>query len=167
MPTDPVHAELVEIGGCVTYVRDLPFDEVVTRLGGHPDTFTPEPQWDYSTGSEAHVGIAKVGDWTVIVEWSTLLGISGSVMRRLSAGTRLVSHYCLDIKALDYFYWLDDGELRFCFIAQEGYMKPVPAELAAFMEDLETRYPNADPHKAPMWLLTEHLTGIKPWGRWA
>ncbi|GAA2881475.1 DUF6461 domain-containing protein [Nonomuraea rubra] len=91
-----------------------------------------------------------------------MLGITTDIVTRLSAGTRLVSHYCLDIKALDYFYWLEDGELRFCFIAQEGYMEPVPAELVETMNEIYARYPPlVDPHRGPMFLLAEHLTGIK------
>ncbi|GAA3443316.1 hypothetical protein Pve01_27950 [Planomonospora venezuelensis] len=42
----------------------------------------------------------------------------------LSAGTRVVAHSLLEIKALDYFFWIEDGELRFCFVAQDGYPAP-------------------------------------------
>ncbi|PRX53560.1 hypothetical protein B0I32_127149 [Nonomuraea fuscirosea] len=41
-------------------------------------------------------------------------------------------------------------------------MQPVPDELVPMMRDLDTRYPDsADPHEGPMFLLAEHLTGIK------
>ncbi|GAA1638101.1 hypothetical protein GCM10009733_039040 [Nonomuraea maheshkhaliensis] len=166
MTPDDDYEVLAETGGCITYVRGLTPEQVILKLGGHPETFTSASFHDlYDTAPGppgARLGITSIGDWTVIVEMNSELGLTGSVITRLSAGTRLVSHHCLDIKALDYFYWLEDGELRFCFIAQEGYMKPVPDELVPLMREIDTHYPDfTNPHDGPMFLLAEHLTGIK------
>jgi hypothetical protein len=115
------------------------------------------------SSSGARLGITAVGDRVMIVEMvGTVFGITTDIVTRLSAGARLVSHHCLDIKALDYFYWRGDGELRFCFIPQEGCMEPVPAELVETMDDIDARYPPlVDPHRGSMFFLAEHLTGIK------
>nr|WP_260407596.1 DUF6461 domain-containing protein [Planomonospora venezuelensis] len=51
-------------------------------------------------------------------------GIAEEIIMPLSAGTRVVAHSLLEIKALDYFFWIEDGELRFCFVAQDGYPAP-------------------------------------------
>ncbi|MEV4077102.1 DUF6461 domain-containing protein [Nonomuraea fuscirosea] len=166
MTPDNDYESLAETGGCITYVRGLTPEQVILELGGRPEDFTSASFHDlYDTvpgSSGASLGITSIGNWTVIVEMHTVLGLTSSVITRLSAGTRLVSHYCLDVKALDYFYWLEDGDLRFCFIAQEGYMQPVPDDLVPMMRDLDTRYPDStDPHEGPMFLLAEHLTGVK------
>ncbi|MGW3346469.1 DUF6461 domain-containing protein [Nonomuraea rubra] len=168
-PFDKNHAELAEMGGCITYVRGLTPEQVMIRLGGHPEDFIPMTFYDLcgpdpcADGPGVRLGITVVGDWVMIVEMAgSVVGITGDVIRRLSAGTRLVSHYCLDIKAIDYFYWLEDGKLRFCFIAQDGYMQPVPDELVETMHDIYARYQRlVDVRMGPIFLLTEHLTGIK------
>ncbi|UBU12699.1 DUF6461 domain-containing protein [Nonomuraea gerenzanensis] len=163
-PIDKDHADLAEIGGCITYVRGLTPEEVAIRLGGRLEDFKPATfhQLFGSSSSGALVGITAVGDWVMIVEMGTTLGITTDIVTRLSAGTRLVSHYCLEIKGLDYFYWLEDGRLRFCFIAQDGYMDPVPDELVETMHDIYARYqPLVDVRMGPIFLLAEHLTGIK------
>ncbi|GAA2209699.1 hypothetical protein GCM10009850_051580 [Nonomuraea monospora] len=161
---DKNHAELAEIGGCITYVRGLTPEEVAIRLGVRLEDFEPATFTQlFGSSSGALVGITVVGDWVLIVEMAgTVLGLTTDIVTRLSAGTRLVSHYCLDIKALDYFYWLEDGQLRFCFVAQEGYMEPVPEELVETMNEIDARYPpHVDIHRGPMFLLAERLTGIK------
>ncbi|MGR6914162.1 DUF6461 domain-containing protein [[Actinomadura] parvosata] len=155
------YTELAEIGGCITYVRGLTPEEVAIRLEDfEPATFT---QLCGSNSSGALLGITVVGDWVMIVEMAgTVLGITADVITRLSAGTRLVSHCCLEIQALDYFYWFEDGQLRICLIAQEGYMDPVPEELVEPLSEFHSRYhPSIDIHSGPMFLLAEHLTGIK------
>ncbi|TYB58906.1 hypothetical protein FXF51_35865 [Nonomuraea sp. PA05] len=164
-PFDKDHAELAEMGGCITYVRGLTPEKVAIRLGGRLENFTPATFYELYGGSRsgARLGITVVGDWVMIVEMAgTKLGITSDIVTRLSAGTRFVSHYCLAVKALDYFYWLEDGELRFCFVAQDGCMEPVPEEFAEIMNEIEARYPPlVHLHMGPMFLMAERLTGIK------
>ncbi|WP_214111349.1 DUF6461 domain-containing protein [Acrocarpospora catenulata] len=153
-------------GWCFTYVRGLMPEQVVIRRGGHPEDFTPMTYGELvdaacsgSTGPGAFLGVTTIGDWAFVIE-PDRHGIAEEVIMPLSAGTRLVSHYLMTIKALDYFYWIEDGELRFCFIAQDGYME-VPDEL---METMERIYPVHHPLPelldGPAFLLAEHLTGI-------
>ncbi|WP_449062272.1 DUF6461 domain-containing protein [Planomonospora algeriensis] len=114
-----------------------------------------------ATDSGVSLGVLTVGDWVFTIEPGRN-GLAEEVIMPMSAGTRVVAHSHLDIKALDYFYWIEDGEIRFCFIAQEGYLEQVPDELTETMNLIDSAYPPlTDPHEGPMFLLAEHLTGIK------
>ncbi|MFG2071201.1 DUF6461 domain-containing protein [Nonomuraea maritima] len=151
-------------GSTFTYVHGLTPEQVVTRLGGRPEDFTPETLDALGNadgrGPGAFLGVTTIGDWAFVVEpyWHT---IAEEMIMPLSAGTRLVSHHSLGIKGLDHFFWVDDRQLRFCFIAQEGYAEEVPDELVETMDQIDSLYPPlADPSDGPMFLLTEHLTGI-------
>ncbi|MET9342683.1 DUF6461 domain-containing protein [Nonomuraea sp. NPDC003804] len=152
---------------CFTYVRGLTPEQVVIRRGGRPEGFTPmtydelgDAAFSNFSGPGAFIGVTTIGDWAFVIEpdWN---GIAEGVIMPLSAGTRLVSHYLMTIKALDYFYWIEDGELRFCFVAQEGYMEKVPDELVETMgqiDSVHSSFPNL--HDGPAFLLAERLTGI-------
>ncbi|MFG3441525.1 DUF6461 domain-containing protein [Nonomuraea sp. NPDC047897] len=149
---------------CFTYVRGLRPEQVVIRRGGRPEDFTSMTYDQMSdaacSGPGAFIGVATIGDWAFVIEpdWN---GIAEEVIMPLSAGTRLVSHYLMTIKALDYFYWIEDGELRFCFIAQEGYLGEVPDELVESMERIDSvSSPFFDLHDGPAFILAERLTGI-------
>ncbi|MEU8207425.1 DUF6461 domain-containing protein [Streptosporangium sp. NPDC049046] len=165
MITNPAgYTWLVEAmdGACLTYIHGLTPEEVMARRGGRPEDFTPMSFWDLGGAVEsgAFLGVTTIGDWVLTVE-PGLNGIAEEVIMPLSTGTRVVSHYFLSIKDLDHFYWIEDGELRFCFIAQEGYSQEVPEVLVETMERIDSIYPSfPDPHKGPMFLLAERLTGI-------
>ncbi|MGC5014992.1 DUF6461 domain-containing protein [Streptosporangium sp. DT93] len=149
-------------GACLTYVHGLTPEEVIARRGGRPESFTPTSFWDMGGTVESGepLGVTTIGDWVLTIE-SGGSGIAEEVIMPLSAGTRVVSHYFLSIKDLDHFYWIEDGELRFCFIAQEGYSEEVPDELVETMERIDALYPPLPtPHRGPMFLLAERLTGI-------
>ncbi|GAB2466792.1 hypothetical protein GCM10027187_38770 [Streptosporangium sandarakinum] len=152
---------------CFTYVRGLTPEQVVIRRGGRPEDFTPmtydelgDAAFSGSSGPGAFIGVTTIGDWAFVIEpdWN---GIAEGVIMPLSAGTRLVSHYLMTIKALDYFYWIEDGELRFCFVAQEGYMEEVPDELVETMGRIDSVHSSfSNLHDGPAFLLAERLTGI-------
>jgi hypothetical protein len=80
----------------------------------------------------------------------------------LSAGTRLVSLYRLDIKGLEEFRWVEDGDIRFAFWAQEGYSE-VPDELVETMKQIDHDYgeDKYELYRGPGLVLIERLTGIK------
>ncbi|MET8989152.1 DUF6461 domain-containing protein [Nonomuraea wenchangensis] len=124
---------------CFTYVRGLTPEEVVTRLGVRVEDCS-RVTLDGLIRRQTF-GAVAVGDWVLLVEACSGLGITEEIIMPLSAGTRLVSHFYLDVDDMDYFYWIDDGKIRFEFAHQEGY-------------------PIADPHTGPAFLLAEHLTGI-------
>ncbi|GAA2795331.1 hypothetical protein GCM10020219_078220 [Nonomuraea dietziae] len=125
-------------------------------------------------------GAIAVGDWVLLVEACSGLGVTEEIIMPLSAGTRLVSHFYLDVDDMDYFYWIDDGKIRFEFAHDEGYShriedgkiqfmfrphesysEEMPDELAEILERIDSPiYSIAAPHKGPAFLLAERLTGI-------
>ncbi|MEU1729395.1 DUF6461 domain-containing protein [Nonomuraea sp. NPDC005692] len=154
-------------GTCYVYVQGITPSDVIARLGARAEKFTSMTQSDvfntsFASPSTSHRFIAAtaIGDWTLLVDPGGSLGMAEEVIMPLSAGTRLVSHFFLSIKAIDYFFWIENSELRFCFIAQEGYAPDVPDELADTMAVVDSVYPDADPHEGPMFILAEELTGI-------
>ena len=146
-----------------TYIRGFTPEQLITRLGGRPEAFTPGdvhgPEGAFPSGHGMTIGVTAIGDWAFVVGdgW---FGNSEEIIMPLSVGTRLVSQSLLGIKGLDDFFWIEDGEIRFFFIAQEGYPEVTPPELVEIMNDIESRYPGAYPNEGPAFLLVEHLTGI-------
>ncbi|MET8045978.1 MULTISPECIES: DUF6461 domain-containing protein [unclassified Streptosporangium] len=171
---------------CFTYVRGLTPEELVTRLGVRVEdcsrmTLDELTKTAYSgyDGKNLFFGAVAVGDWVLIVEALGGLGITEEITMPLSAGTRLVSHFFLEVKLIDHFYWIEDGKIRFEFAHQEGYShwiedgriqlefpyeegysEEMPDELAETMERIDSVYPGADPYEGPAFLLAERLTGI-------
>lgn len=145
------------------YVRATP-EQVVARLGGRWEDFTPGPfpdDPDHYPGPGEALGVTAIGDWTFVFDpdW---LGTCEDVITRLSQGTRLVSQAALGIKCMDYFYWYEDGEIRFCFEADDGYVMETPAELAHTMAEIDRLYPSLPQlYDGPAFLLVERLTGIR------
>ncbi|MET9336358.1 DUF6461 domain-containing protein [Nonomuraea sp. NPDC003804] len=143
------------------YVRATP-EQVVARLGGRWEDFTSGPFPDnadhYSRGP---LGVTSVGDWTFVFDpdW---LGTDEDVITRLSEGTRLISQAALGIKCMDYFYWCEDGEIRFAWGGDEGYLTEIPDELVDTMTEIDRLFPSSPRlYEGPAFLLVEHLTGIR------
>ncbi|MFF4416552.1 DUF6461 domain-containing protein [Streptosporangium sp. NPDC001559] len=163
---------------CFTYVRGLTPEELMTRLGARVENCS-HTTLDELIRWQAF-GAASVGDWVLLAEANSGLGVTEEIIMPLSAGTRLVSHFYLEIEGMDYFHWIDDGEIRFEFLhqegyshwikdgkvqlefpPQEGYSEEMPDELAEVMERIDSAvYPVVDPHAGPAFLLAERLTGI-------
>ncbi|MFC7647430.1 DUF6461 domain-containing protein [Streptosporangium lutulentum] len=180
---------LPDLGGayCFTYVRGLTPEKLVTRLGvrvedcSHMtlDELTSTAYSGYD-GESMFFGVTAVGDWVLIVEVLGGLGVTEEIIVPLSAGTRLVSQYYLDIKDMDYFHWLEDGKTRFDYLNQDGYShwikngkiqrefphqdgysEEMPDELAETMKRIDSVYPpHTYPNEGLAFLLTERLTGI-------
>ncbi|MDF2704581.1 DUF6461 domain-containing protein [Nonomuraea muscovyensis] len=150
---------------CFTYVRGLAPEQLVVRLGGQPEDFTPMTLEEVietrhrSSYDIAFLGATTIGGWVFIVEPNGGLGVDERIITSLSAGTRLVSHF-RDVEGVEYFYWSEDGEIRFCFIADEGYSEEVPDEVVDAMQRIDADYRHLYPSDGPAFLLTEYLTGI-------
>ncbi|MFJ4933278.1 DUF6461 domain-containing protein [Streptomyces pseudovenezuelae] len=74
--------------------------------------------------------------WALMVEFNGYLGVTDALMRPLSPGRRVVSHF-LDVNAVDGFRWYEDGDLRLGFqplFADERYASR-PDELLAEMRE--------------------------------
>jgi hypothetical protein len=141
------------------YIRATP-EQVVARLGGRWEDFTPGPFPDDPGHGEA-LGVTSIGDWTFVFDpdW---LGTCEDVITKLSEGTRLVSQAALVIKGLDYFYWCEDGEIRFAWGADVEHPTETPDELTAAMTEIDRLYPSSPSlYEGPAFLLVEHLTGIR------
>ncbi|GAA4928555.1 hypothetical protein HD597_004436 [Nonomuraea thailandensis] len=150
---------------CFTYVRGLAPEQLVARLGGRPEGFTPMTleqliEAAYRQGyDKAFPGVTAIGDWAFVVEPNGGLGADERIITSLSAGTRLVSHF-RDVEGVEFFYWSEDGEIRFWFLADEGYAEEVPDEIAPAMRRFGAGYRDLCPSDGPAFLLAEHLTGI-------
>ncbi|WP_030453932.1 DUF6461 domain-containing protein [Herbidospora cretacea] len=162
---------------CLTYVRGLTPDRLLTRLGARPGR--SELTLDELIRRQA-LGAVAMGEWALLVESYGGLGSTEEVILPLSAGTRLVSHFYLDVDDMDHFHWIDDGRIRFQFVHDEGYSHGLvdgslrflfrphetyseepPDEIADLLEQLHSPvHPVPAPHRGPAFLLAERLTGI-------
>ncbi|MFC4010562.1 DUF6461 domain-containing protein [Nonomuraea purpurea] len=163
---------------CFTYVRGLTPEELVTRLSVRVEDCSRMTLDELIRGQT--FGAVAVGDWVLLVEPNGGLGVTEEIMVPLSAGTRLVSQFYLEVKGMDYFHWLDDGKIRFEYLYQEGYShwiedgkirrkfphqegysEEMPDELAETMGRIDSVYPPlADLYEGPAFLLAERLTEI-------
>ncbi|WP_433213476.1 DUF6461 domain-containing protein [Microtetraspora malaysiensis] len=158
--TDSVLAEAYSF----IFVRGVTPEQLIARMGGRAEDFSWTTLdasfaagYDYST---EFVAVTAVGDWAFVAQSNSWLGADDEFIVPLSAGTRLVSLYRLDIKGLEEFRWVEDGEIRFGFWAQEGYSEEVPGELVETMKQIEQDYGTHELYQGPGLMLIEHLTGI-------
>ncbi|MFE3455392.1 DUF6461 domain-containing protein [Nonomuraea sp. NPDC059194] len=151
------------------FVHGLTPEQLVARMGGRAEDFS----WmtlDESINASAHydyqtefVAVTTVGDWAFVAQYNSWLGANDEFLVPLSAGTRLASLYRLDIKGLEDFRWVEDGETRFAFWAQEGYSEEIPDELVETMKQIDHDYgeDKYELYRGPGLVLIERLTGIK------
>ncbi|WP_245657148.1 DUF6461 domain-containing protein [Herbidospora mongoliensis] len=146
------------------FVRGLTPEQLVARMGGRVEDFTwmtldesidAGARHDYKT---EFVAVTSVGGWAFVAQYNSWLGANDEFTVPLSAGTGLVSLYRLDIKDLEDFRWIEDGEIRFAFRAQDGYSEEVPAELAETMEGIGEE---EDLYRGPGLILIERITGVR------
>jgi hypothetical protein len=161
---------------CLTMVRDLSPEEILARMGAKPEeTITGLPQlvepsyeaWDDYDGDQMLVGVASLDGWAVAVEINGYIGVTPSVAKPLSTGTRLVSHF-RNINAVDHFFWIEDGDIRVTFEplfpAQRLGSRPdaLVEEMQAagfdLSDDEDRDYTH---HTAAAFALAEHLTGVR------
>ncbi|MFI2201225.1 DUF6461 domain-containing protein [Streptomyces sp. NPDC020192] len=108
---------------CVTLVKDMPPGRWLQELGAEPDERVTgvealsEPSydaWDEYEDEKLLVGVAAVGDWTLMVEYNGYVGTRDEVIRPLSRGRTVVSHF-RNVNAVDRFSWWQDGDQRLHF----------------------------------------------------
>jgi hypothetical protein len=150
------------------FVRGLTPEQLVTRMGGQVGDFSwmsldesieAGHRYDYKT---PFVAVTAVGDWALVEEFNSWFSAHDDFLVPLSQGTRLVSSFHLGIKALEEFRWVEDGEIRFSFWAQDGFSE-IPDELVETIErlDRDDREHQWGLHRGPGFVLIERLTGIK------
>ncbi|MFF3438459.1 DUF6461 domain-containing protein [Streptosporangium sp. NPDC002721] len=147
------------------FVRGLTPEQLVARTGDRAEdlswtTLDAGARHDHEPGSG---GVTTVGDWAFTTHYYSWFGADDEFLVPLSAGTRLVSLSRLDIKGLEDFRWVEDGEIRFGFWAQEGYSEEVPDELAETMRQIDHDYgeDKYELYRGPGLVLIERLTGIR------
>ncbi|MFF7563535.1 DUF6461 domain-containing protein [Streptomyces pseudovenezuelae] len=126
---------------CLTLVRDLTPEELLRALGAEGRRRIVGVNALSGPSSEASglgrfVGAAPVDGWALMVEFNGYLGVTDELMRPLSRGRRVVSHF-LNVNAVDRFRWYEDGDLRLGFqplFADERYGSR-PDELLAEMRE--------------------------------
>ncbi|NRQ38497.1 hypothetical protein HII36_42725 [Nonomuraea sp. NN258] len=154
---------------CFTLVRGLTPEQVLTRTGaeslppmglkeligaGVSDLGRPR------SGYSHFFGIVPVDDWAFIVEPNGFMGVQPGMAGRLSAGTRLVSHY-LNVNGQEDFLWMEDGQERLA-------LEPSFSDIDSFTKWEEefaeiARHVEFDAaHSSESFLaMAEYLTGVK------
>ncbi|MEV0482283.1 DUF6461 domain-containing protein [Streptomyces sp. NPDC050508] len=170
------HAPLMH-AYCVTLVRAITPDRLLHELGAEPDIRVTgvealhEPSydsWDEHYGDPLFVGVAAVGDWSLMVEHNGYLGVTTAAMLPVSRGRTVVSHY-RNVNAVDHFYWFEDGDIRLHFeplfaYARDGSHADEPELLAEMREsgfDLrEDKDRHYGLHTEATFALAHRLTGV-------
>jgi hypothetical protein len=122
---------------------------------------------DEHGGDRLYLGATAVGDWTLLVEENGYLGVTQKVIEPLSAGTQVVSHF-KNVNAVDYFYWMVDGDLRLQFepLFPDTRDGSDPDGQLAAMERAGFDLTDSDDdsnnlHTAAAFAFAEHLTGVR------
>ncbi|WP_327047111.1 DUF6461 domain-containing protein [Microbispora sp. NBC_01189] len=182
---------------CLTLVESLRPEDVVTRLGARAedvvarfgdwmDNVPSDMSFDdlnsaaysgpgpYGTWTGHFFGTASVEDWCLIVEPNGFMGSLSEIIKPLSAGTRLVSHFS-NVNAVKRFYWAEDGEIQLGFeppFAADRYgsdpdgaveaMRRAGLDLECGVRSGRIFFPeDAATRTGAVFALAENLTGIK------
>jgi hypothetical protein len=161
---------------CLTLVRGLGRSDALARIDAEPtgSVFGLMNFINYAydnaswrTGSPFPIGAVELDGWTLLVEANGFLGVTAAVIRPLSAGTRVVSHY-RNVDAEDRFCWMDDGELRLQFEPLFPYIREgsEPDSLIDVMRQVGFDLRNIEDHDYELhteaaFALAEHLTGVR------
>ncbi len=70
--------------------------------------------WDEYEDEKLLVGVAAVGDWTLMVEYNGYVGNRSELMDPVCRGRTVVSHF-RNVNAVDGFSWSQDGVIRLGF----------------------------------------------------
>lgn len=171
---DEQHAVLME-AYCITLVRGITPGELLHALGAEPDIRVTGVEalrqptfdsWDEHDGDPAFVGVAAVGDWSLMVEYNGYLGVTDEAMLPVSHGHTVVSHF-RNVNAVDHFNWYEDGDIRLHFeplfpYARNGsHADELLTEMRESGFDLsEDDDRNYQQHTEAAFALAHRLTGV-------
>jgi hypothetical protein len=162
---------------CVTLVRAITPDRLLDELEGEPNIRVKGAEalhqpsydtWNSHYGDPLFVGVAAVGDWSLMVEHNGYLGVTSTAMLPVSRGRTVVSHF-RNVNAVDHFYWFEDGDTRLHFeplfaYARDGDHADEPELLAEMREsgfDLsEDDDRSYELHTEAAFALAHRLTGV-------
>ncbi|WP_329212647.1 DUF6461 domain-containing protein [Streptomyces sp. NBC_00683] len=158
---------------CVTLIQGLSSDALLKALGAEPgERITgvgglSGPAYEEWESDERFVGIAPVGDWSLMVEYNGFLGIDIETMLPVSRGRTMVSHY-RNINAVDHFYWHEDGATRLHFEPLFPHHRDDshPDELLTAMRESgfdlsDEADASFDGHTEAAFALAERITGVR------
>ncbi|WP_225837457.1 DUF6461 domain-containing protein [Streptomyces sp. NK08204] len=161
---------------CVTLVQGLTPEQLLKELGAGPDQRVTgvaglsEPSydaWDDYDGDETLVGVAALGDWTLMVEYNGFVGTLADVMLPVSRGRTVVSHF-RNVNAVDHFYWFRDGAIRLHFEPLFAHDRDGDApdclltemrECGFDLSDADDR--DTDLHTEAAFALAHRVTGVR------
>jgi hypothetical protein len=113
---------------CITLVQGLAPDALLMALGadlGERMTGVRAlegPAFERFEDDGHFVGVAAVGDWSLMVEYNGYVGVTDALMKPLSLRRVVVSHFC-NVNAVDHFYWYEDGSTRLHFEPLFAYQR--------------------------------------------
>jgi hypothetical protein len=161
---------------CLTLVQDITPERLLQELGAEPVLRVTgveglgEPSyasWDECEGDRLFVGVAAVGDWSLMAEYNGYVGVRPAAMLPVSRGRRVVSHF-RNVNAVDHFYWFEDGEVRLHFQPLFAHNRDGsdPDGLSARMREVGFDLSDAEDrdyhlHTEAAFALAHHLTGIR------
>lgn len=160
---------------CITLVEGLAPEELLRALAAEsrpPITGVAglgEPAYDLGNPDQGFVGVASVGNWSLMVEYNGYLGVTEAAMLPVSRGRTVVSHF-RNVNAVDHFYWYRDGATRLHFEPLFAYHRDGthPDELLTAMREsgFELEEPGDDDfdesieHTEAAFALAHRITGV-------
>ena len=162
---------------CVTLVRGLDPDEALRRIEGEAlerrtglpafiDFAQRNFPWAGRDDRRSAVGVVKLDDWLLLLEFNGFLGVTDGFLKPLSAGTQVVSHQ-KNVDGEDRFCWMVDGVMRLTFQpfladrrsgSDPDGLTDVMAQVGFDLRPLEERDPSM--RTGASFALAEHLTGM-------
>lgn len=154
---------------CFTLVRGLTAEQVLARTGaeGLPSMGLKElikagvSDLDrFGSGFSHFFGVALLGDWAFIVEPNGFMGVLPSIAGRLSAGTRLVSHF-RNVNGIEDFLWMEDGQERMALEPSFSDIDSFTKWDEEFTEIARQVEFDAAHSSESFFAMAEYLTGVK------
>ncbi len=137
----------IQEAGCLTLVRDTDVERVAEAFGAVLERARGLDFEEFCEEAFAHhdiysmIGVRRVGAWTLVVEDNWFEGARPEVLRRVSAGTEVVSAFW-NVNALTRFSHAVDGEVRTSFEAlMPGYREGTRPDA---LEELRSGLPWSD-----------------------
>lgn len=158
---------------CITLVEGLTPEELLHALGAESGPRIAgvaglcEPSYAVGGHDQLFVGVASLGNWSLMIEYNGYLGVTDEAMLAVSRGRTVVSHFC-NVNAVDHFCWYQDGVARLHFEPLFAYHRDGthPDELLTAMRESGFDLSDADDrdfdaHSEAAFALAHRITGIR------